>query len=73
MLRFFESLESQIAGNGGEPLKKLLDSFSTFEIVEQSLDRHARTTEDGYPVHDFRIANDRLRHSSIVSQTATYA
>ena len=49
MFRFLERGESRFARDRREPFQKLFQGFSSFEVVEQVLDRHARAPKIAIP------------------------
>jgi hypothetical protein len=64
---FFESGEGGLAGDGGEAIEKVLECFSAFEVVEESLQGHTGTAEDGGSAEDVRVSDDDV-HSGIVAR-----
>jgi hypothetical protein len=52
---FLEGLDGQFAAYCGKSLQKVLQGFSALDIVEERLNRNARTPEDRRSVHDLGI------------------
>jgi hypothetical protein len=54
----FERMNCGFASHGGEILKKLIQSLPTFQIVQQSLERDARSSKDRRPAENVRVLGD---------------
>src|SRR5260370_27983755 len=63
---FFQRLERQLARNGRESLQESFEGLSTLKIIEQGLDGHPRSAENGRTVHDCRDPSERLRHTVMI-------
>ena len=52
-----------------ELIEKLVERLSSFQVVEQCLNRHPRAAEDRHAPRDFRVAVDdreRINHATII-------
>ncbi len=67
MFCFFESSDSGFTRHGGKPLEKLFESLSAFQIVEESLDGHSRSTKHRSSAKNIRVFDDDS-HGKIVSR-----
>ena len=56
--------------NAREPVEEIFDGISTFEIIDQVLNRYARAGETGRAAHDFGIDLYDRTHSL---ETITFA
>jgi hypothetical protein len=54
--------------NCRESCQEIFERVAALQIIEESLNRHARPTEDRNTVHCLGISDDRLRHVVILSQ-----
>ena len=66
MFCFFESSDSGFTRYGGKPLEKLFERLSSFQIVEESLDRHSRSTKHRSSAKNIPVFDDDS-HETIVS------
>src|SRR3984885_14729140 len=62
MFRFFECVESRFARDRREPFQKLFQGLSSFEVVEQVLDRHSRAPKDRHSAQDLGVFNNDAIH-----------
>ena len=67
MFCFFESSDSGFTRYGGKSLEKLFDCFSSFQIVEESLDWHSRSAKHRSSAKNIRIFDDNS-HDRTVSR-----
>ncbi len=67
MFCFFESSDSGFTRYGGKPLEKLFKCLSAFQIVEESLDRHSRSTKHRSSAKNFPVFDDDS-HERIISR-----
>src|SRR6266852_5092877 len=63
---FFESSDGHFTRDGRKPLQKVFECLSALQIVEQRLDRHARTAKHRSSTKNIRIF-DNDSHGVIVS------
>ena len=68
MLGFFEDLDGEVAGDGGEAFEEVVEGVAVFEVVEEGLDGDAGAAEYGGAVHAFGVAHDGVLHDPIVAQ-----
>src|SRR2546428_11620900 len=66
MFCFFESSDSGFTRYGGKPLEKLFERLSSFQIVEESLDWHSRSTKHRSSAKNIPVFDDNS-HETIVS------
>ena len=66
MFCFFESSDSGFTRYGGKPLEKLFERLSSFQIVEEGLDRHSRSTKHRSSAKNIPVFDDDS-HETIVS------
>ena len=69
--RFIERTERKCAGNCRESGQEILEGFTALEIIEQSLDGHARSSKNRRTVHSLGISYNCTGHASIISPTRT--
>src|ERR1700722_19044379 len=62
MFRFFECVESRFARDRREPFQKLFQGFSSFEVVEQVLDRQSRAPKDRHSTQDLGVFHNDAIH-----------
>ena len=67
MLCFLESGDSSFTRDSGEPLEKLFECLSAFEIVEESLDGDSRSTKHRSSAKNIGVFDDDS-HERIVSR-----
>ena len=65
LLRFFERSDGHFTRDGRKPLQKIFECFSTFQVVEHRLDRHASPPEHRSSPENVAIFNDDS-HGKIV-------
>src|SRR5216683_740348 len=63
---FFESSDGHLTRDGRKPLQKVFECLSALQIVEQRLDRHARTAKHRSSTKDIRV-RDNDSHGMILS------
>ena len=68
LLRFFQHFERKNAGNGWEAFQKILQRVAAPQVIEKSLDRHARPSKHGDTVHRIGIYCDSSHHVFIVTR-----
>ncbi|SRR5713101_3784129 len=66
MFCFFESSDSGFTRYGGKPLEKLFERLSSFQIVEEGLDGHSRSTKHRSSAKNIPVFDDDS-HETIVS------
>jgi hypothetical protein len=66
---FFESGDGQVTRDGGKSLKKVLESFSALEVVEERLDGHSRSAKNGSSTKDIGVFNND-GHEGIVARAS---
>src|SRR5258708_30611718 len=66
MFCFFESSDSGFTRYGGKPLEKLFERLSSFQIVEEGLDWHSRSTKHRSSAKNIPVFDDDS-HETIVS------
>ncbi len=64
---FFECSDGHLTRDGRKPLQKVFECFSALQIVEQRLDRHARTAKHRSSTKNIRIF-DNDSHALMVSR-----
>ena len=64
---FFESSDSGFTRHGGKSLQKVFECLSVFQIVEEGLDWHTRSTKDRTSAKNIRVFDDNS-HGKIVSR-----
>jgi len=69
--RFFQSLQSLLPADGGEPLQKALQAVSGLEVFEKCAHQDPRAPKSRRTGHNGGIANDDGLHLSIVPQLST--
>jgi hypothetical protein len=67
VLCFFEGGDGGCTGDGGKAIEKVLEGFSAFEVVEESLQGHTGAAEDGSSAEDVQVSDDDV-HSGIVAR-----
>src|SRR5713101_3541717 len=67
IVSFLESSHDHLTRDDRKPLQKVFECFSTLQIVEQRLDRHARTAKHRSSTKNIRIF-DNDSHALIVSR-----
>ena len=67
MFCFFESSDSGFTRYGGKPLEKLFERLSSFQIVEESLDRHSRSAKHRSSAKNIPVFDDDS-HERIISR-----
>src|SRR5216684_1880448 len=67
IVSFLESSHDHLTRDDRKPLQKVFECFSTLQIVEQRLDRHARTAKHRSSTKDIRV-RDNDSHGMIVSR-----
>lgn len=69
MFCFFESRDSSFTRHGRKPLEKVFECFSTFQIIEESLDGDSRSAEHRGSAQDIGVFDDDS-HEGIVTRGA---
>jgi hypothetical protein len=65
--RFFQESDHLLALYGGESLEELLDRITRLQVIEQTLHRHASTSENWLAAKNFRI----LRYNAAYARRST--
>lgn len=65
VFRFFKGGQRRLARDGGEALQKIFNGFATFQVIEESLDRHSCSAEDWSSPEDIFVLDDDV-HDWIV-------
>lgn len=71
----FECGNRLLSRHRGEIVEEVRQGMATFDVVDQSLDRHTRSDEDGCPSEDLGIAlNDLLDvlHVEMIARSMRY-
>src|SRR5216117_2990379 len=61
--RFFQESDHLLALYAGESLEKLLDRITSLQMIEQTLHRHASTSENRLTAENFRILGYDAAHA----------
>jgi len=64
--RQFEELDDLIACDGRVILKKFIDGGSTFDVIQEVLDKHARVLKARRPANPLRINSNYLAELSFL-------
>ncbi len=72
MFCFFESSDSGFTRYGGKPLEKLFERLSGFQVVEEGLDWHSRSTKHRSSAKNIPVFDDDS-HEAIVSWRGEHA
>src|SRR5215831_6967993 len=67
VFRFFESSNGRFTGHGGKSFQKILNRLSAFQVVKESLDRHAGSTKHWSSAKNVRVFDDNV-HAEIVAR-----
>jgi hypothetical protein len=62
--RFFQESDHLLALYAGESLEELLDRIARFQMIEQTLHRHASTSENRLAAKNFRILRYNAAHAA---------
>jgi len=60
--RFFQESDHLLASYARESLKELLDRITRLQMIEQTLDRHACTSENRLAAQNLRILRYNAAH-----------
>jgi hypothetical protein len=71
VLGFFHEGDDLLSFHGGKPFQKIINRIARPQIIEQRLNRHARTSKAGCAAHHVAVNTDdsSLLHSQILRQT----
>jgi hypothetical protein len=60
VLRTLKHLHGHVAGNGGEAVEEFFEAVIVFEIIEERLDRHPCSGEDGGAAENIWVGCDQV-------------
>lgn len=68
---FFERRDGGLTANSRILLQEFIQRFSALQIIEQCLERNARSAKNWFPAMNFRVSDDyalRARHHSSLTE-----